>query len=222
MSMDQGIAPISKINPKVVDISHYDDVEFVEGRWVGFEKLKAAGYIGVINKATQGRGMIDISYSRRRLGAINAGLVWGAYHFLDATDPIEQAAHFLDFASPDDNTLLALDHETRGVPLGSARIFLETVHRSVGRWPWLYSGFLIKDQIGNEIDPFWRQIQLWLSHYSSKPTWPPCWEKPTLWQFTGDGIGPGPHEAPGIFIQGGCDINSWDGTDDELRAAWVA
>ena len=31
------------IRPVVVDISHYDDVEVVNGQWVGFQKLYAAG-----------------------------------------------------------------------------------------------------------------------------------------------------------------------------------
>src|SRR6185503_1490429 len=209
------------INPKVVDLSHYDDVETANGQWLGFKKLYAAGYRGVINKVTQGRGMVDVSYARRRPHALEAGLLYGAYHYLDGSDPTEQARHFLEAAAPDDKTLLALDHETRGVPLDNAWMFMTTVKAATGRYPWLYSGFLIKEQLGNRADEFWAQTKLWLSHYSSNPKWPPCWQKPTLWQFTGDGIGPGPHNAPGVSIPGGCDINSFDGTDDELAAVWA-
>lgn len=208
-------------NPKVVDISHFDSVEVTRGVWTGFQKLVAAGYVGVINKVTQGRGMVDVTYARRRQPAIDAGLLYGAYHYLDASPPEEQAAHFLDTANVDASILMALDHETRGVPLESARAFMEAVYQQTGRYPWLYSGFLIKEQLGQQKDPFWAGIKLWLSHYSSHPTWPPCWDKPTLIQYTGDGLGPGPHQAPGITILNGCDINSFDGTDDELRAVWT-
>lgn len=210
-----------QINPKVVDISHYDDVETTGTVWTGFAKLYAAGYRGVINKVTQGRGMVDASYARRRQPALSNGLLYGAYHYFTNEDPVEQAIHFLAAAKVDDQTLMALDHETRGVSLVAARKFMETVKQQTGRYPWLYSGFLVKEQLGNTIDPFWQQIKFWLSHYSANPKWPLCWEKPTLWQFTGDGVGPLPHTVPGITIQGGCDINSFDGTDDELKAVWA-
>lgn len=209
------------INPKVVDLSHYDDVEVVNGEWVGFKKLYAAGYRGVINKASQGRGMVDVSHARRRQHALEAGLLWGAYHYLDGSPADAQASHFLDVAKVDNATLMVLDHEQRGVPLSAARLFMETVHIQTGRYPWLYSGFLIKEQIGLGVDPFWAKIPLWLSHYSANPKWPPTWNKPTLWQFTGDGIGPSPHSAPGVAPRGGIDINSFDGTDEELAQVWV-
>lgn len=210
-----------QINPKVVDISHYDDVETTGTVWTGFAKLYAAGYRGVINKVTQGRGMVDTSYARRRQPALDHGLSYGAYHYFTSEDPVQQANHFLAEAKIDEQTLMALDHESPNASLASARIFMETVKSHTGRYPWLYSGFLIKQQLGNTIDPFWQQIKLWLSHYSNTPVWPPCWIAPTLWQFTGDGVGPAPHVAPGISITGGCDINSFAGTDDELKAIWI-
>jgi hypothetical protein len=49
--------------------------------------------------------------------------------------------------------------------------------------------------------------------------WPTAvWEKPWLWQFTGDGKGPAPHAIPGI--QDNMDISSFDGSDDDLAAQW--
>ena len=165
--------------------------------------------------------MVDTSYARRRGPALTNGLLYGAYHYFTTEDPVQQANHFLASAQIDDKTLMALDHETRGVSLANARIFMETVKTQTGRYPWLYSGFLIKEQLGNTIDPFWQQIKLWLSHYNPNPPWPPCWTAPTLWQCTGDGVGPEPHVVPGVTIEGGCDINSFDGTDDELTAIWA-
>ena len=215
-----------QVNAKVIDTSHFDNVETSGTDWTGFAKVYAAGYRGVINKVTQGRGMVDTSYARRRGPALTNGLLFGGYHYFTTEDPVQQANHFLASAQIDDKTLMALDHETRGVSLANARIFMETVKTQTGRYPWLYSGFLIKEQLGNTIDPFWQQIKLWLSHYNPNPTWPPCWTAPTLWQFTGSidehtVAGPPPHQVPGIDIQPGCDINSFDGTDDELTAIWA-
>ena len=210
-----------RLNPKVVDLSHYDDVETIHGQWTGFAKLKAAGYLGVINKCTQGRGMVDKTYALRRGPAEVAGLLYGAYHYMDKSDPSDQALHFLDQAKADERTLVALDYEERGVPLSAAATFMQVVKTRLGRYPWLYSGFLIKETLGNRKDPFWAGIKLWLSHYNINPTWPPNWTAPTLWQFTGDGVGPLPHTVPGITIPGGCDINSFDGTDQQLTAIWA-
>jgi hypothetical protein len=46
------------------------------------------------------------------------------------------------------------------------------------------------------------------------------WVEPTLWQFTGDGVGPMPHTMPGILTKG-IDINSFQGTRDDLVEAWT-
>jgi hypothetical protein len=40
-----------------------------------------------------------------------------------------------------------------------------------------------------------------------------------LWQRSGDGIGPGIHDVPGIGRRE--DIDYFDGTDDELKIAWL-
>lgn len=210
-----------RVNPKVIDISHYDDVETSNGQWTGFQKVKAAGYVGVINKVTEGRGMVDKSYKMRRIPARSAGLLWGAYHYMDSSNPIDQADNFLSEATVDDQTLMALDYEERAVSLDAAADFLQEVKNRTGRFPWLYSGFLIKERLGSRKDPFWAQIKLWLSHYNVNPTWPLCWDAPSLWQFTGDGVGPLPHTVPGVTIAGGCDINSFAGTDDQLATIWA-
>lgn len=204
------------INPKVVDLSHYDDVS-------DWRAVKAFGIVGAVNKATQGRGMVDKTYASRRQSALDAGLLYGAYHFLDGSNPEQQAAHFLEVVNPDQRDLLALDHETTTVPLVNARRFLEFINSKIGRYPLLYSyaSMLAVQFSGHPDAAYWAQVPLWLAHYTTAPSWPHVWAKPKLWQFTGDGNGPGPHQVPGIHIAGGCDINSFDGTDDELRAFWL-
>ena len=70
-----------KINPKVIDISHYDDVEVVNGVYVGFKKVYAAGYRGVINKCTQGTGYVDPTYAPRKVPLPKLWFVMGRVSF---------------------------------------------------------------------------------------------------------------------------------------------
>jgi GH25 family lysozyme M1 (1,4-beta-N-acetylmuramidase) len=48
-----------KFNPVIVDLSHFDDVQ-------DWNAVKKFGILGVINKATEGLGMIDKTFSIRR------------------------------------------------------------------------------------------------------------------------------------------------------------
>src|SRR3954451_2657213 len=73
----------------VVNLSHYDLMR------VDFEGMKREGVIGVIHEASYPRFVADGYYGSRQTAATRAGLLWGAYHFGDATDPIRQAEHFL-------------------------------------------------------------------------------------------------------------------------------
>ena len=207
-----------QFNPVIVDLSHFDDVR-------DWDAVKAFGILGVINKATEGEGSVDRTYEIRRRPARERGLHYGAYHFLRPGDPVQQADRFLevalDVAQPDD-VLLALDHEDRRVPLNDAKRFLQRVFDRAGRRAVLYSGFLIKQQLGNRRDPFLAQHRLWLSHFSARPVAPPNWAAPWIIQFTGDGQGPGPHAVPGISIPGGIDLNHYGGTAQQLGEEWAA
>lgn len=203
------------INPMVVDIFHGDEVS-------SFPAARQFGIRGVIHKATESATVVDHAYAGRRLLAGEAGLLWGAYHFMRPGDPVAQADHFVDMAEPDPQTLMALDHEDDKVPLADAIAFMRTVEGRTGRKMVLYSGFLIKAQIRKAASAdrsFLSFRRLWLSHYSPNPYWPPCWQVPWLWQFTGDGVGPRPHFVPGM--QDEMDINSYAGTADALAAEWA-
>jgi lysozyme len=206
-----------EFKPVIVDLSHFDDVQ-------DWSAVKQFGILGVINKATEGRGLVDSTYAIRREPARERGILYGAYHFLRRGDPIVQADHFLDVAlsvSEPEKLLLALDHEDRNVPLDNAKKWLQHVFDKTGRRAVLYSGFLIKEQLGDRHDPFLADHRLWLSHFSSNPKWPPNWAAPFVIQFTGDGQGPEPHQVPGISIEGGIDLNHFGGTPDELRQEWA-
>src|SRR5262249_35551651 len=73
----------------VVNLSHYDMMR------PDFAAMKREGIIGVIHEATYPRLARDSKYLDRQIGALQAGMLWGAYHYADATDPVRQADHFL-------------------------------------------------------------------------------------------------------------------------------
>jgi lysozyme len=213
-----------KINPKVIDIYHGDAVS-------DFAKAYAFGIRGVIHKATQGVGMTDKLYAQRRKDAVAAGMLWGAYHFNTGESVAAQVKHFLTAAEPDNGTLMALDFEdsTSNMSLAQARAFLEVLDEAIGRPAALYSGNRIKEQITHadvETRAFFRKHKLWLCQYGPTPRLvdfngePLPWAKYFLWQYTGDGSGPLPHDVPGI--QRRMDINHYAGSDDELKAEWAA
>jgi lysozyme len=216
-----------RINPKVVDLSHYDDVQDKFAGTVAF------GIRGVVNKLTEGVGNFDHSAGWRIGPAIAAGLLYGVYHFIRPGRIAEQATWFLQHhndlqaANPGVFIRIVLDYETDGVSLKDAEQWMTLVHEATGQWPLFYSYAAFLGERFTKADlanPFWKQVRLWLAAYNTHPTWPSCWDAPFLWQYTGDGSGQGPHNVPGIVLEGskGIDINSFDGTDDELAAEWAA
>jgi GH25 family lysozyme M1 (1,4-beta-N-acetylmuramidase) len=213
------------IKLKVLDLSHHNDGP--HGGAIDFAAIAAFGVKGIIHKSSQGLANIDAQYARRRDAAINAGLLWGAYHFADGSDPLAQARHFLDAARPDSGTLVALDFEPNGdntMMLAGCRAFLQAVEDALGRKAVLYSGNLIKETLGNQADVYLGEHRLWLAHYNDNPRWPPAWVAPWLHQFSGDGVNAHGIQVPGVNAAqaGQLDMNSFAGSDDDLAAQWAA
>ena len=202
----------------LVDLSHHNEA-------VDFAKMKAAGIVGVIHKATQGLTYVDKTYASRRRKAVDCGLLWGAYHFGVGADGSDQAQFFLKVTKPDEQTLLVLDYEPNltgpTMALDQAREFVEHVAEATGRWPGLYSGHLIKEQLGGVTPPD-RQLSkcfLWLAQYNGpKPlNIPSTFKTWTFWQYT-DGVhGPEPHRVDGVGL---CDRNKFNGSLARLRKLW--
>jgi lysozyme len=199
----------------VVDISHHNGN-------VDLGKAQAAGIVGVIQKATQGTTMVDNMYQQNRQKAQAAGLLWGAYHFGSAGDGAAQADFFLSKANADDQTLLVLDYEPNGnstMTLDQARAFVSRVQSVTGRFPGLYSGSLIKEQLGGKpADPLLSQCFLWIAQYGPAPkNIPATWPNWTMWQYTDGNVGPQPHSVDGI---GNCDRDQFNGTLAALQQLW--
>jgi len=191
----------------VIDISHYQGTP-------SFRTVAAAGLVGVIMKVTEGTGVTDPGFQSNRTAALAAGLLVGGYHFIRPGNIAAQASRFVRSCLPyDDNFLFALDHETAGVSLDDVKLFLSTIQKATGRMPVLYSGNVIKEQLGNSIDPDLAKYRFWLAQYSSNPSWPKTWVKPWLWQYSATGKVPG--------ISGDVDLDDYAGTPEQLAAEWA-
>jgi len=103
----------------VVNLSHYDMMR------PDFAAMRHQGIVGVIHEATYPPFVRDPKYLDRQTGALQAGLLWGAYHYGNGSDPIRQADHFLSVVSsswaranpavrPSTGVLLVLDFEKNG------------------------------------------------------------------------------------------------------------
>jgi lysozyme len=220
------------IYPKVVDIYQFDAGEPGDDR-ADFAKAHAWGIRGAIHKVGEGAGITDRLYASRRPKALAAGMLWGGYYFLRPGDQVAMAKRFVALMKPDSKTLVAIDHEDSNVSLAAMLQFymaLKAELAALGLKPKvkLYSGFLIKAQVPHatlEQIELLLEMDLWGCQYNT--SWihvdvnhkPLPWSDIWLWQYTGDGSGPLPHDVPGL--QSRMDVNSWGGTDDQLAAEWA-
>lgn len=208
------------IHLKVLDLSHHNDGP--DGGPIDFEAIYSFGVRGIIHKSSQGVGNVDQMYAKRRQAALDAGLLWGAYHFADASDVAGQVQHFLDSAAPDDTTLLALDfepNEGNTMSLDGARQFLQAIDKCI-----IYSGNLIKETLDDRPDELFGSRRLWLAQYGDHPKWPKAWAAPWLHQFSGDGVNNHGIHVPGVNANqsGKLDMNTYAFSDEQLAAEWSA
>lgn len=200
-------------NAMVVDLSHHN-------AHVDFVKLKAAGVVGVIHKATQGTKFADSMYTPRRAQAHAAGLLWGAYHFATGEDVAAQEEYFLTHAQPERGDLFAIDFEPNGadtMSLAQLRDYLHRIDTDLGRPAVVYGGSLLKQTLGQTHDAFLGSHRLWWAQYGPAASIQASWQHYYLWQHS-DGVnGPTPHQVDGV---GPCDCDTYDGTPAQLKASW--
>jgi lysozyme len=112
----------------VIDMYHGNTVKTTD-----FALLEQSGIFGIIHKASQGLHYADPEYAARRVAAQAAGMLWGAYHFMDASDAEAQAEFFLKTSgitdANSDPFLLALDFEKsdRSPALHQAMTFISSI-----------------------------------------------------------------------------------------------
>ena len=164
----------------VVDLSHWNPTP----DWAA---LKDSGVCGVNVKATEGTSYVDEAFHSRYGDAIAAGLAVSTYHFFKAGSVEAQMNHYLNTVKPRDGERMCIDHEEKAslAELEQAVAYMNTDSRNLQIS--VYSGHLIKDQLGNNRSDVLAGTSLWIAHYTTKsaPTWPTAtWPTWSLWQFT--------------------------------------
>jgi len=197
----------------VFDISHYENVS------QDFVTTANAGIVTVILKATQGTGFVDPTFLERAAEARSAGLLVGAYHFLDGSSPAQQVAHFLTVATSEGGVdSLAIDWEpypsSQATTLQAATA-VASVQAATGRWPVIYMTRYMLSAANKTL----ANCPLWLAEYGTRPICPPGFTAWQLWQHTDGQVGSAVVPVPGI---GPCDRSKFAGTVDQLRAWWSA
>lgn len=205
--------------PRVIDIYHGDDI-----KPNGFVEAKKNGIWGVIHKATQGSSIKDKKYKERKKQVLDAGLLWGAYHFNDGSKVEDQVKNFLDMAEPDSHTLLVLDYEdnTSNMNIHDAVKFMKMIEEKTNKPCAIYSGNRLKENIGSlsvEDQKYLTSKKLWICQYGNTAKLPNGFDKYWLWQYTGDGVGPEPHKL-NYLSSGYMDLNIYDGTLETLTNEW--
>ncbi len=204
-----------------IDISKWD------GNWDA-SKAKQAGATFVFIKASQAT-FADPQFQANWQKAKDAGLIRGAYHYLDYTKSgVDQANFFADLLKNDPGELPpVIDYELRrtdnnpSAAIGFLRDCLDQLiqrtelfeNMSLKR-PMIYTGpgFWLEygDQTKSE---YWIQFPLWNGHWisSNTPKIPAPWTMWQFWQFTSKG----PGEAFGSECLS-MDMNRFNGTLNEL------
>ena len=168
-------------------------------------------------------------YLTRREMAKTLGLEWGAYHLGRPGNPREQADHFIDFAQPADDELIALDIEDNTdewMSLADAEIFANQIKIRVGRYPVLYTNGSTATFISQHKDeyPLLSRLPLWYARYRDDITtvFPTdTWPTYALWQFSSMhncGAKSCPYRVKGARAD--IDVNVSPLGVAELRAAW--
>ena len=195
------------------------DTSFWNGK-MAYGKMKSAGAEFVYVKASQ--MTIDTQFKNYWPAAKDAGLLRGAYHYLDwRMSEMVQAKMFCDLLKDDPGELPPVcDFESQymapepAVANGKLWNFLQEVEQRLGRVPMIYTGYYYWLQYSTP-NIGWAKYPLWLAWYAPE-NWvkvPPPWAKWTFWQYTGNGNGP-QYGSQGLSM----DMNWFNGDIAALRA----
>jgi GH25 family lysozyme M1 (1,4-beta-N-acetylmuramidase) len=169
-------------------------------------------------------------FHTRKAMAKSLGLKWGAYHLGRPGNPIEQANHFIDFAEPGPDDLVAIDIEDndpeKWMSLEDAEEFARHIKRRIGRFPVLYINGNTAQYIADNREkyPLLSRLPLWYARYKSEigMHFPKGnWENYALWQFVSQincNKRSCPYRPPGTNYD--IDVNVAAMDVEELREAW--
>jgi len=208
-----------KITTPGIDVSKW------QGPAIDWPKVAASGVRYAFIRASYGRRP-DPCFLPNIARATAAGLHTGAYHYLHAAKPIEQAAFFYDQitkaatlreADARENCVHdspiplvnVLDVEGKGKTPAVIKAFLDEYERLTGKKPLIYTAAHIWNNLPG--DTSWAaDYDLWVANYTPGPTpyLPRPWKHWVFWQHSST------FNVPGI--RGHADHNRFNGTYDDL------
>ncbi|TFK34430.1 glycoside hydrolase family 25 protein [Crucibulum laeve] len=192
---------VKRASPLGIDVSSYQPN-------INWATVKANGASFAFIKATEGVGYINPQFSPQYVGATNAGLIRGGYHFAlpDRSTGAAQATYFLAHGggwSGDGITLpgaLDIEYNPYGATcygLSTASMvnwiadFSNTYHSRTGRYPIIYTTTDWWTTCTGNYAGF-ANNPLWIARYASAiGTLPAGWPYATFWQYADSGVNPG-------------------------------
>ena len=196
---------------KGVDVSHWEGA-------IDWNKVAASGQAFGIAKATEGLTFKDPLFQANYAAIQAAGMVRGAYHFFrPADDGTQQADFFLrtvgSFAEGDLPPILdweVTDGVASAIDVSGVQAFVDEIHARTGLTTILYTSASFLGTVGNP-GQFGNLLPLWDAHWNvTCPSIPSSWTTWTFWQYASTAVVPG--------IDGGVDVNEFNGTLDQLKA----
>jgi len=193
-------------NVKVIDVSHHNGT-------INWTKVALDGVKGAYIKLTEGTSFLSKTAYQNYLGAKNAGLRVGFYHYAHANnEPIEEVDFFLEKLG---NMKVDLPHcldleENKGKSKAQVNAFalkwMQYLEKKTGITPILYTGYSFMDNFSSAAAKY----PLWVARYSSSnrangmnsPGSSTIWNKWAMFQYTDSGKVKG--------ISGNVDINEMD------------
>jgi len=190
-----------------IDVSHYQDD-------INWNEVRTRNIYFVFVKASEGFNMRDKRFKTNWQSIKEAGLLRGAYHFLNlGMDGEKQANNFIKTVELENGDLPpVLDIEyARNMPdqktlRKNARDWLDVVERYYGVKPIIYtSRSFYTDYLSGYFDDY----PLWLAHYTSTKPDSVAGRNWHFWQYSENGIVHGIDEE--------VDLNVFNGNLEELK-----
>jgi lysozyme len=203
-----------------IDVSFWQDNNGTPQK-INWSKAHQAGAVFAFIKASESN-FTDEDFGYNWIGAKQAGLLRGAYHFYNYTQPPEaQADYFINLLKNDWGELppaLDLEERSQWAWPGAAAVktgvqtFLQRVEAACGRKPLFYTNPNMILYMIPPIPEWLKAYPLWIANYTSGSPLIAPWSTWTFWQYsqTGDGYAYG-MESPNL------DLDYFNGTEEELR-----
>ncbi|KAJ3844056.1 glycoside hydrolase family 25 protein [Lentinula raphanica] len=200
------VQPRQLSGPKGIDVSHFQGT-------IDWSSVAANGISFVFIKATEGTTFLDPNFSDNYIGATDAGLIRGGYHFAhpDSSSGATQANYFLARGggwSADGITLpgmLDIEYNPSGDECyglsASAMVswiqdFSNTYESQTGRYPIIYTTTDWWTTCTGNSAAFANDNPLFIAHYASTiGTIPAGWPFATFWQYADSGPNPGDQDV---------------------------